>query len=537
MAGSVPSVPRRDIAISPPQRASAQYLRDTRSGVIASRPAALRDHRDDVRLAWRRASALAMEIMQNSGRIRGAADQVVADTIGTELRLDYQPDLSKAGYDDQETRDFVKMVKTRFKRWAWDAAECDFRGKRTLAEMLDCAVRWDMAYGEATAVIDYMPPATRRRYGIETGTKLLMVPPTRLTQETEEFNRLYQGIRHDENARAIGYRFSEKIAGYGQIREYAALDRAGRKLVIHAFDALSADDVRGISRMASAFRQHIQQETLVDTTLQTMILQTVFAATLTSGSASAEAFEAVMQIGETDKEMGDFLNAEMMGYMSAQYRRASEGGVTIGTDPRISHLAPGEKLEIQAVQTPNSQFLPLNQALSRDMARAIGITVGGLTMDYSEATYSSVRMENSSIWPVVVRRRERIPAPIAQGAFESWMDEEIGEGRLPFKGGYANYLANRSAVLWANWRGPARPTADDLKSAKATTEELLNGTTSIGAKCAENGTDFDEIFDEQQREHQRYVEAGMASPYDRRSKGVMQDNSVEEDGKRSGQAA
>ena len=57
--------------------------------------------------------------------------------------------------------------------------------------------------------------------------------------------------------------------------------------------------------------------------------------------------------------------------------------------------------------------------------------------------------------------------------------EEIGEGRIPFKGGYEAFEANRDRVSWAQWQGPAKPSADDLKSAKASSERLENGTSSI----------------------------------------------------------
>ncbi|TIQ75218.1 MAG: phage portal protein, partial [Mesorhizobium sp.] len=185
--------------------------------------------------------------------------------------------------------------------------------------------------------------------------------------------------------------------------------------------------------------------------------------------------------------------------------RAAEGKISISGDPQVSHLAPGEELKLLTTQTPGPEFLPVSDELSRDMARAIGITFGGLTMNHTAATYSSVRMENSSIWPVVTRRRERIAAPICQSIYEPWLDEEIGEGRIPFKGGYQAFAANRERVSWALWQGPAKPSADDGKSAKASTERLVNGTSTLASECAELGYDPDEVFEQRVREHQKYT--------------------------------
>ena len=88
----------------------AGYLRDSRSQILSTRGTSLRDHREEVRIAWRRAAGLAMDIIQNSGRLRGAVDQVIADTVGVELLLNPMPDLSKLGYDKKETDAFVKLL-------------------------------------------------------------------------------------------------------------------------------------------------------------------------------------------------------------------------------------------------------------------------------------------------------------------------------------------------------------------------------------------------------------------------------------------
>ena len=92
-------------AAARPSRPQARYMRDTKSGVIASRVAPLTNHRDDVRRSWSRAAGLAMDLIQNSGRLKGATDQVLADTVGVGLTLTPDPDLSGMGYDEKEKAD------------------------------------------------------------------------------------------------------------------------------------------------------------------------------------------------------------------------------------------------------------------------------------------------------------------------------------------------------------------------------------------------------------------------------------------------
>ncbi len=499
------------VAAERSSRPTALYMRDTKSGVIASRVAPLTNHRDDVRRSWSRAAGLAMDLIQNSGRLKGATDQVLADTVGVGLTLTPDPDLSGLGYDEKEKADWIRLVKKRWRSYWHNARECDMRGKLTGPQMVDIGLRWHIAYGEATGVFDFFTEGDRRHYGITSGTKLCLVPPPRLVQDTNPLEGLFQGVRHDGKGRPFSYRFETVTGGLKAKRDYAAFDADGRPLVMHVFDPFDATDVRGISPMASAFRKHIQAEMLDDATLQMAILQTIFAITLTSEAPSQDAYEALEVLKENKDGVG--YAEEYLGFLASQLERAAESRISVGADPQVSHLGPGEKLGMETAKVPGQDYLPFSNNLAREMARAIGITFGAFTMNWNDATYASTRMENSSIWPVVMRRRERNAAPMCQMVYGNWLDEEVGEGRIPFKGGYEAFHASRDRVAAANWQGPPKPTADDYKSARASTERLSNGTSSIANETGDLGVDPDALFEQRHREHQRYVDAGMESPY------------------------
>ncbi len=492
-------------------RTTARYLRDTKSGAIASRVAPLTNSRDDIRRAWSRSAGLAMDLIQNSGRLKGACDQVIADTVGVGLTLNPDPDLTGLGYTDPEKAEFIRVLKRRWKAFWHDKKECDMRGKLSGPQMVDIGLRWDIAFGEVTGVFDFFDDADRSHYGISTGTKLCLVPPQQLVQDTNALDGMFQGVRHDGKGRPVSYRFDTSVDGGRVKQDYAAFDADGRSLVMHIFDPMDAMDVRGISKLAPAFRKHIQAEMLDDATLQMALLQTIFAITLTSDTPSQDAYEALEVLKDT--EGGTGYAAEYLGFLSGSLDAAADSRISVGADPQISHLGPGQKLGLETANVPGKDFLPFSNSLARDMARTIGCSYGGLTMDYTDATYASVRMETSSLWPVVARRRERVAAPMCQMAYENWLDEEIGEGRIAFKGGYRAFRANRSRVCLAGWQGPPKPTADDQKSAKASTERLRNGTSSIAIETGDLGVDSDALFEEREREHKRYLAAGMQSPY------------------------
>ncbi|MBX9875774.1 MAG: phage portal protein, partial [Beijerinckiaceae bacterium] len=368
--------------------ATARWLRDASSGVLTARRASLVESRDETRRAWERVAALAVDFIQNSGRLKGAVDQIIADTVGSELKLSARPDLSRLGYDAKETADLIKLIEARWRRYVWNAAECDFRGKFVLPQQIDIALRHFVAYGETVGTVEFMGRAERRRYGVRSGTKLLLITPDRLIRETNETIRLHSGVRHDENGRPVAYRFKHRDRGYETVEEHPAFDADGRKLVLHAFDPWDGGDVRGISPLAAAMRTHAHAEQLGDVTLATAILQTVFAASITSPEPSAEAFQAIEALDEDENG----LKSDFLGYFEHALEQAQNSTVSLDGTGKVSHLAPGEKLELHTAATPGSTYVPFKADLYREMARCLGITAESFTLDQSGATYSSTRM-------------------------------------------------------------------------------------------------------------------------------------------------
>ena len=197
-----------------------------------------------------------------------------------------------------------------------------------------------------------------------------------------------------------------------------------------------------------------------------------------------------------------------------------EKSLSITGPSQVNHLGPGEEFEMHTAATPGSQYLPYSKDLKREMARRIGVTVESFTGDHTGATYSSVRMGNASIWPIVLRRRERIAAPFAQAIYEAWLEESIREGRIPFRGGVAAFVANRDRVVWAEWQGPAQPSADDAKSAQASRLRLELGLSSLADEAALLGRDWEETAMQIGREVKLLTELGIPTPFGRSTGGA-----------------
>lgn len=485
------------------------------------RRAVTRDVKHDIRDATRRSFALAFDFMQNSGWISGAADQIIVDTIGVELKLNARPDLSKLGYSDKERSDWCRLVEDEWRRYSWNPAECDLAGKATIPETLDGVMRYYLAAGEGFGVLDFMDALTRTKYGLKTGTKVSLVSPHRVPHTTSLVEGWDSGIYHDEIGRVQAYKFKRNESGIERETDVPARFANGLTKVLHVMDrGTTPNSPRAISPMTPVFKTIAQSDQLADATLTTALLQTAFAATIQSPEASAEAFEGLQLLREDSaNERGVELANDLMDVWNNRIDALKNKTLSIGGDAsQINHLGPGEELLLHGTKTPGPQYVPFQQNMQREIARCLGVTFENLTMDHSDASYSSTRMSVASIWPIVTRRRERIPAPYVQGIYEAWLDEMIGTGRIPFKGGYRAFRANFERVVDAEWRGPEKPEADPYKAALANKVELETGTTTLQRVYAGKGLDWEEETDQIAREVKK-LDGIITAPHGRMAGG------------------
>ncbi|WP_173087685.1 phage portal protein [Devosia sp. 1635] len=520
---------------APIRKATARYLRGDSSGILAMRRAVTRDARHDVWEAAERASALAIDFLHNSGWLAGAADQVIADTIGTELKLNARPNFRGLGYSEKQRSDWCTLVETEWRRWAWNRHECDLAGKMTVPEMLDAVMRSNLAYGEAFGVLDFFTRGQRRQYGLETGTKVSLVAPHRLPRVTREFEGLDQGIYHDTRGRALQYLFRRRETGIEVDAPIRAQD------VIHVMDrGENPGSPRGISVLAPILKVIAQSDQLADATLATALMQTIFAATIKSPEASDEAFQAIQTLADTEAPAGwneaampwaehvGGIAQDLIDVWGMRIGALKEKGISMSDPARINHLGPGEEFQMHTASTPGSQYIPFSQNLQREMARRLGLTFESFSMDFTNATYSSVRMGIASIWPIVTRRRERVAAPFAQAIYEAWLEEAIAEGRIPLRGGLAVFTANKQRIVWAEWQGPAQPSADDYKSAMAAKVRLELGISSLADEAALLGRDWEENATQIGREIKLLTGEGIPHPFGRSQGGAGQNGMAAE---------
>ena len=197
-------------------------------------------------------------------------------------------------------------------------------------------------------------------------------------------------------------------------------------------------------------------------------------------------------------------------WVEAQSGWYDNATINLGINGRIAHLFPGQKLELHRAQHPHSDYRDFAAHLLRELARCMGLTYESATADYTNATYSSVRMATGEIFQITRYRRAHLVAPFCNAVYEAWLEEEIARGGIPFPGGLEGFIQHRSAASRAIWRGAPKPQADDLKVAKAHEIWCRLGVTTDAAIAEELGHDIEDVYAQRAREQGLREAYGLA---------------------------
>lgn len=484
---------------------SAEFMRGGGGAGAQWRPA-LRSINADVSEAWDLAAARANDLVQNSGWISGMFDQAVANTVGEGLRMQPAPENDLFGMDEKAARDWRNLVERRWALWSETPVECDIEGKRTVAQMQEAAFRSWLNTGEALSEI-----AWRKRFGSRYGTKVRLLSPTRLSNEHDPFRRVYSGVQLDADGFPIAYMARKKDPYAGEItKRVPARDRYGRPKVVHVFVGLP-EQVRGITPLAPVMKVARQFDQLADSTLLAALIQTVFAANLQSEAPTEDALMGLLTPQEQQQLMAAGVSP-FQAWAEMQSGWYDSNVLDVGIGGRIATTFPGQKLEFLSPEMPAVQYRDFSMQLLREMARCLGMTYESATGDYNGATYSSVRMAVNEIFTITKARRKFIVAPFSQPIYEAWLEEEVAAGRIPFPGGYENFMVNRIAASRAIWKGAPKPVADDLKAAKAHQAYRDMGVITDEQIASDLGHDIEDVYAQRAREREMRAVYGLPEP-------------------------
>lgn len=468
----------------------AGFMRGGRNITFSGWNPRLRETQVDIGEAWDKAAARATDIFQNTGWIAGMVEQAVANTVGTGLRLSPRPENSLFGMSDDEARKWSKLVAARWEGYANNPHECDLEGMRGHGQLQAAAFRSWLATGEILAELPW-----RSRPWCKYGSKIRVLPPTRLSRRSFDMDRLINGVFVDGDGMPVGYLVKKKDQYLGEVDyRVPARDRRGRSRVVHLFDGLPGT-YRGISPITPALQVARQYDQLSDATLMSAIVRQLFAVTIESEAPTEETLRGLLTEREFARAMSDpESGGPFVEYLEMLGGYYDETTLDVGINGRLAHLFPGQKMDFVTPKMPGGDYKDYSGDLKREICRCLGMTYTSGTGDFNGATYNSERSANTAIFEVTQMRRKNVVAPFCQATYAAWLEEEIAYHGLPFPGGYEGFMANRTAATRAAWIGSPRPEADPLKAAKAHEIWKRLGVMSDEMIAADLGADIEDVY-------------------------------------------
>lgn len=486
-------------------RPQSAFFKGDRSVFLSGWNPQLRESHQDVQAGWQKAAARAVESLQNSGFIAGVMEVSGASVVGNGLRMSARPDAKGLGWSQEVARDWAAEVESQWAAYSLRPLECDAAGKMTFPQMQQAAYASYLAYGEALA----LQPIVERG-GVSSLSKIALIPPSRIVDRSDASLRTYQGVTVDNWGMPLIYRIKQPDQLYGDLEiDVRYMDRDGRRNINHVFDPGIAV-TRGISPLAPVLKVIKQVDQYFDATLTTALIQTIFAATMKTGTSGIQAFEGLMTGSDASGNPGA-LDLDKFGEAKAGWYEDAK--IDLSQHGRVAHLFPGDELDFKAAQHPGSQFDTTMRWLMLEICRGAGVTYENGTGDYRGATYSSVRMAGAMEWLTVMRRRDNIVIPFSQCAYETWLDERIGTGRIGFPGGIEAFRAQRGFASHTIWTGPPRPQADDFKTARAFQVRKEMGAITIAEIASDYGQDWDDMMRQQAAENALADELDLPRPW------------------------
>jgi len=499
---------RRRVVASP--RPQSAFLRGLQEPLLWSWNVALREPADEYRRAWIDVTTRTIDALHNSGWLAGGVTQATAAICGPFMALNAKPDPSLFG-GEKEAADWARQVERRFEVWARSPYACDLMMRQNLGQMCKQGVKGYFGTGEICGMVRYV-----KRPGQAHGTKIQMLPSTRIPQAAQWQNPpSVQGVVLDRDGAPRAYWFKTVdpiMMMEGEERLVMARDRFGRPVVIHIHDS-PPTVVRGISPLAPALQIVRQFDQLSNATLTAALLQAIFAATLESDLPTNPDLLQLFQSEEEQAigsqptgvtgEFNSFIAAKAEWYKSLPFN------IDMTKHGKVLTPFPGEHLEFLGSKHPNAEFKWYARFLLLEVARCLGITYEQLTGDREGATYSSERMGSAENHLIVLDKRQGMAGSFMQIAYEAWLEEDIELGFTQVPGGLPAFLANRDAFCRADWRGPPKPTADELKAAKAMQIKLNEHIITREVACADEGLDWQDVDDQRARERDNAEALGL----------------------------
>lgn len=434
------------------------------------------------------------DLVRNDGWASAGVGRVVDNIVGAGWGLNVALPRRRLGLTEQQATDLAGEIEEAFDEWSSDPEACDASRRNDFGGLLALAYRHACRDGEALATISF-----DLRRGVW-GTSAESIHPARLAQPDGKPETAYfrQGIELGQAGEPVAYhlRVAHPADAFPttEAARFARIPRdvSGRRIVVHAFEAVESGQIRGVPLFAPVVKQLRMLGRYSETELQAALLNATMATFITSPfdhNALAESLSG-------GAEASDALQA----YLSGRLDYWKDAPPLHMPGAQVSFLYPGEEASHTPPSHPNAVFEPFVRAGLRNVASAAGLSYEQLSADWGQVNYSSARAALLEVWRGFAARAARFASAYVQPIYIRWFEEAVARGRIVLPAGAPSFNEARAAWTRARWRMPGRGWVDPLKEAQGAASRIALGVSTLEHEAAEQGLDWEENLRQRARE-------------------------------------
>lgn len=248
-----------------------------------------------------------------------------------------------------------------------------------------------------------------------------------------------------------------------------------RRVTLHLYRALGADQTRGIPDLAPVIEPLKQLDRYADAELDAAVKNAMWAIMVESPTGT----------GLAGLNIDDWRDARREFYKDSPIHMKDGTAHVVG-------LFPDDKISSFDPARPNVAFEPFFQAFYTHLGVGLELPKEVLTKAF-QSSYSAARGALLLVYAFYAGRRTWLAANLCDPTLAAFLDEQIAYGRLAAPGYFADPLI-RAAYLGAQWVGDARGEIDENKAVTAATARIELGISTRKRECAAlTGEDYDQV--------------------------------------------
>lgn len=462
---------------------------------------ALRSADDEVLPGKALTEARTHDLTRNAPMPANAVRNRKDNIVGNHFRLSLQPSRKLLpGVSEERLKEWVDECETKFHAYA-DDPECwiDAQRQKTFVDFCRSSVASDIFAGEYFISREWRPSPIGYR------TCFRGVEPERVKTPLELASRpnVRGGVVKDRFGAPVAYyvqnpqRNKTELVKYKKITRY---NQFGWLQFLHVFEPDRENQTRGYSPFAPAIEKIKMTDRYEDVELEAAIMAATYSIYVESDLGAASIFDA-LKGGAPTKDLTGLIKAQKA------YAEKAENSPIFNDGKKLVHLFPNEKIKMLESNHPVSGFESFEAAMHRHAAKALGMTYEEYSGNYSDTTYNSARASMLAAWKFIRSKRQNVPAKVATFIFRTWLSEAVSIGAVTPP---VDFWPNRAALTRCSWIGAGREDIDELKSARSNEIKLRTGETSLHQLAAQAGLDYEDLFNQREREISRKIEAMRA---------------------------